>query len=123
MALGTHIARPFCLLPLAEAVGHAGEVAEGLRLLDEVLSAGPDKVGKTFYERSCKQRDQGGTPPEKGADLAVFLASAASDGLTGKLISAVWDDWANFSARKEQLAGSDVYTLRRIVPEDRGMSW
>ena len=38
MALGTHIARPFCLLPLAEAVGHTGEVAEGLRLLGEVLT-------------------------------------------------------------------------------------
>jgi NAD(P)-dependent dehydrogenase (short-subunit alcohol dehydrogenase family) len=93
------------------------------RLLDEVLAAGPEKVGKDFYERSLKQRDQGGAPLDMGAALAVFLASAASDGITGRLLSAVWDDWARLSERREQLAGSDVYTLRRITPEDRGMKW
>jgi 3-oxoacyl-[acyl-carrier protein] reductase len=93
------------------------------RLLEEVLSAGPDKVGVSFYEKACKQRDQGGIPPEKGAELAVFLASADSDGLSGRLLSAVWDDWASLPGRKVQMAGSDVYTLRRIVPQDRGLSW
>src|SRR6185295_16249153 len=34
------------------------------RLLDEVLAAGPDKVGSSFYERSVKQRDEGGAPLE-----------------------------------------------------------
>jgi 3-oxoacyl-[acyl-carrier protein] reductase len=93
------------------------------RLLDEVLSAGPGKVGAPFYEKACRQRDQGGTAPEKGAELAAFLASAASDGLTGRLLSAVWDDWASLPARNGELAASDVYTLRRIVPQDRGLSW
>jgi len=90
------------------------------RLLDEVLAAGPDRVGRTFYERSLKQRDEGGAPLEKGADLTAFLVSAASDGITGRLLSAVWDDWASLSDRRDALEGSDVYTLRRIVPEDRG---
>jgi 3-oxoacyl-[acyl-carrier protein] reductase len=93
------------------------------RLLDEVLAAGPDKVGRDFYDRSVKQRDQGGVPLEKGAELTVFLASAASDGITGRLLSAVWDDWARLPQHREQLARSDVYTLRRIVPEDRGGQW
>ena len=91
------------------------------RLLDEVLAAGPDKVGKAFYERSLKQRDEGGVPLGKGAELAVFLASAASDGITGRLLSAVWDDWENLPAKRDRLAKSDVYTLRRIVPKDRGL--
>ena len=34
---------------------------------------------------------EGGTPLETGAALAVFLGSAASDGITGRLLSAVWD--------------------------------
>jgi len=93
------------------------------RLLDEVLAAGPDKVGQAFYERAVKQRDTGGVALEKGADLAVFLASAASDGITGRLLSAPWDDWRNLSRRREQLAASDIYTLRRIVPEDRKVAW
>jgi 3-oxoacyl-[acyl-carrier protein] reductase len=91
------------------------------RLLDEVLSAGPEKVGQAFYQRSLKQRDEGGAPLDKGAALAVFLASSASDGISGRLISAVWDDWQNFPAKREQIAKSDVYTLRRVVPKDRGM--
>jgi len=90
------------------------------RLLDQVLAAGPERVGQEFYDRSVKQQQDGGTPLEKGAALAVFLASAKSDGITGRLLSAVWDDWAALPARREQLARSDVYTLRRITPEDRG---
>lgn len=93
------------------------------RLLDEILEAGPEKVGRSFYERSAKQKSEGGVPLEKGAELAVFLASAASDGLTGKLISAVWDPWEHFSEHLDDLRNSDVYTLRRVVPKDRGLTW
>jgi NAD(P)-dependent dehydrogenase (short-subunit alcohol dehydrogenase family) len=93
------------------------------RLLDEVLEAGPGKVGRLFYERSLKQKLDGGTPLEKAASLAVFLASAASDGLTGKLISAIWDPWEQLPQHLDELQKTDVYTLRRIVPEDRGMDW
>ena len=93
------------------------------RLLDEVLAAGPDAVGRAFYERSLEQKSQGGAPLERGAALCVFLASAASDGITGKLISAVWDPWESLSAYRADLDGTDVYTIRRIVPEDRGLAW
>ncbi len=93
------------------------------RLLDEVLEAGPEKVGKAFYDRSWKQKQEGGAPLERGADLAVFLASAASDGITGKLISAVWDPWNKFSEHMDEIKKTDIYTLRRIVPKDRGMNW
>ena len=89
------------------------------RLLDEVLAAGPEKVGPDFHARSLKQREEGGAPLAKGAALAVFLASAASDGISGRLLSAVWDDWAHLPEKKDELARSDVYTLRRITAEDR----
>lgn len=93
------------------------------RLLNEVLDAGPGKVGARFYERAVKQKQEGGTPLDKGAQLAVFLGSAASDGITGKLISAVWDPWEAFPQHRADLQGTDVYTLRRIVPADRSLSW
>lgn len=89
------------------------------RLLDEVLEAGPERVGELFYAKAVEQRDKGGTPVQKGADLAVFLASAESDGISGRLLSALWDDWRGLPARRDALASGDVYTLRRIVPEDR----
>jgi NAD(P)-dependent dehydrogenase (short-subunit alcohol dehydrogenase family) len=90
------------------------------RMLDEVLDAGPERVGEGFYAKAVQQRDSGGAPPEKGAALAVFLASADSDGISGRLLSALWDDWAGLPAQREALMAGDVYTLRRIVPEDRG---
>jgi len=92
------------------------------RLLDEVLAAGPERVGQAFYSRSTRQKEEGGAPLVRAAELAVFLASAASDGITGKLLSAVWDPWNDLPAHREDL-NSDVYTLRRIVPKDRGFGW
>jgi NAD(P)-dependent dehydrogenase (short-subunit alcohol dehydrogenase family) len=90
------------------------------RLLDEVLEAGPELVGSEFYEKALKQRETGGAPIEKGVALCVYLASSASDGITGKLISALWDPWENLGELRSELEKSDIYTLRRIVPEDRG---
>jgi len=92
-------------------------------MLDEILAAGPEKVGTVFYERSVQQKKKGGAPMEKGADLAVYLATAASDGVTGKLISAMWDPWPTFAEHKDDLQKTDIYTLRRVVPADRGMKW
>lgn len=104
---------------------HVNAIAPGAlntRLLDEVLAAGPEKVGEDFYRKSVRQRKEGGAPLDKAVALAVFLASPASDGISGRLLSALWDDWARLPEWREQLAKTDVYTLRRIVAEDRGIA-
>ncbi len=93
------------------------------RLLDEVLAAGPDRVGKDFYERSVKQQQSGGAGLERGSALCAYLLSARSDGITGRLISAIWDPWETLGDRRTELTASDIYTLRRIVPKDRGQDW
>ncbi|MDZ4198379.1 MAG: SDR family oxidoreductase [Kiritimatiellia bacterium] len=92
-------------------------------MLEEILAAGPDAVGEAFYQRALRQKQEGGTPLSRGADLAVYLASAASNGLTGKLISAVWDPWEQFDRHRQDLDQTDLLTLRRIVPSDRGWNW
>jgi 3-oxoacyl-[acyl-carrier protein] reductase len=85
------------------------------RMLDEIL--------ESFHKKALMQKQDGGAPLERGSDLCVFLASRESDGITGKLISAVWDPWRDLPAHREALNGSDIYTLRRIVPADRGQKW
>jgi NAD(P)-dependent dehydrogenase (short-subunit alcohol dehydrogenase family) len=105
------------------AVNTVAPGALNTRLLDEILQAGPNKVGKDFYEQSLKQQQQGGTPLHIGASLCLFLASPASNGITGKLISAVWDPWKTLPDYIDELKNSDIYTLRRIVPADRGKDW
>ncbi|MBF0279390.1 MAG: SDR family oxidoreductase [SAR324 cluster bacterium] len=93
------------------------------RLLDEVLAAGPEKVGEEFYQKMLKQQENGGAPLEKGALLCAYLASSRSDGVTGKLISALWDGWQDFDQHLAEIGRSDIFTLRRIIPKDRGMDW
>jgi len=93
------------------------------RLLDEVLAAGPQLVGPAFFAQAVAQRESGGTALERGASLCTFLAGRRSDGITGRLISAVWDPWERLPELSETLSGSDIYTLRRIVPKERGHDW
>jgi NAD(P)-dependent dehydrogenase (short-subunit alcohol dehydrogenase family) len=93
------------------------------RLLDEFIAAGPASIGRQFHERALQQKRDGGVPLSKGAELAVFLGSALSDGITGKLLSAVWDPWERLPDYIADLRGTDVYTLRRIVPADRDLTW
>lgn len=93
------------------------------RLLQEVISAGPEMVGEEFYRKSLQQAQDGGVPLHLGADLCVYLASSESDGVTAKLLSAKWDPWATLHERKAELNATDIYALRRIVPEDRGRQW
>jgi 3-oxoacyl-[acyl-carrier protein] reductase len=90
------------------------------RLTDQIVEAGPEKVGKSLYDKAVQWQAGSATPLDVGADLVAFLASRESDGITGRLIAAVWDPWQDFPKQREKIAASDVYTLRRIVPEDRG---
>jgi NAD(P)-dependent dehydrogenase (short-subunit alcohol dehydrogenase family) len=93
------------------------------RMLDQFLAAGPASVGGERYERWLQQKQKGGVPLGKGADLAVFLGCDLSNGITGKLLSAVWDPWETLPGHLEELNSSDVYTLRRIVPRDRHLDF
>jgi 3-oxoacyl-[acyl-carrier protein] reductase len=93
------------------------------RLLDEVLQAGPDKVGRAFYDLTLEQKEKGGAPIERAGALCVFLSSDRSAGITGKLLAAQYDTWETLDERVAELRDSDVYTLRRIVPGDRGKTW
>ncbi len=91
-------------------------------MVDAVLRAGPQNAGED-YARVLEVKQKGGQSPEKAAALAYYLASPASHGITGRLISAVWDPWAGLAAHAGELHASDIYTLRRITPEDRGKQW
>ncbi len=86
-----------------------------------VLRAGLD-AGAVELERA-RTLSREATVPTRAAELCVFLASSASDGISGKLISAVWDPWQNLVEHRAELESSDIYTLRRIVPRDRGQNW
>jgi 3-oxoacyl-[acyl-carrier protein] reductase len=93
------------------------------RLTDQLIAAGPERAGAALHARMVKLKQEGGTPLALGAALCGYLAGAESDGLTGRLIAAPWDPWPFSEEHRREIAESDIYTLRRIVPGDRGRSW
>jgi 3-oxoacyl-[acyl-carrier protein] reductase len=93
------------------------------RMTDEVLQLGPTIAGEKEYATAVKQKQSGGASLSRFAAMIEMLFSPQGDGVSGKLISTPWDPWETFAARQQELAQSDIYTLRRIVPEDRGKKW
>lgn len=58
-----------------------------------------------------------------GAEAAAFLLSDAAAGITGKLLAAPHDGWRDWPKHLDELRDRDIFTLRRIVPRDRGLDW
>lgn len=88
-------------------------------MTEQVLRSGAGRAGQKEFEQASRLPRDNAKSMLKVVELAKFLLCSDSDGITGKLISAQWDPWAEFGKFKNDLAG-DLYTLRRIVPEDRG---
>jgi 3-oxoacyl-[acyl-carrier protein] reductase len=93
------------------------------RIMEGFVAAGPERVGEAFHKRISELSAEGGTPLSVGAQCCVYLASSESDGITGKLVAAQWDPWRDFQSHAGDLKNTDVYTLRRIIPKDRGKTW
>jgi 3-oxoacyl-[acyl-carrier protein] reductase len=116
--------RPFDINALAPG-------AINTRLTDEVIALGPAVVGAAEYAAAQKTKAAGpaeamakpGGSLSQALDCIEWLLSPASDGISGRLIAAPWDPWRTLDAHAADLAGSDIYTLRRLTPEDRGRQW
>lgn len=93
------------------------------RLTDEVLALGPEKAGAAEYAAAQKQKATGGASLDRALDCIEWLLSPKSDGVTGRLIAAPWDPWPTLDQHARDLATSDIFTLRRITPEERGKKW
>ena len=96
--------------------------AVNTKMLELVLAAG-EAAGKEELSKALKQKREGGVPPPQVAELAIFLASAKSDGLSGRLISLPWDNWSAIPQHLPDIMSSDVFAMRRIIPKDRGYAW
>lgn len=81
------------------------------RMLEEIIDAGL-KSGEKDLLGAIRLKKSGDASPEPSAELVVFLGSSLSDGITGKLISTVWDNWKSFD--KNISNDSSLFTLRRV---------
>ena len=92
-------------------------------MTDEILSHDPDVVGVDEYENAKLLSKTKNNNLLKVLNLVRFLLSSDSNGISGRLISALWDDWESWPENLDELKKSDVYTLRRVTGRDRGFPW
>jgi NAD(P)-dependent dehydrogenase (short-subunit alcohol dehydrogenase family) len=93
-------------------------------LTEEIIKAGPKMASQKEFDSAMDRKEHPENAlPDRAVELTLFLASSASDRITGKLISAVWDPWKSLPDHLVDLERTDIYTLRRIVPKDRGKRW
>jgi short-subunit dehydrogenase len=87
-------------------------------ILENPIEAGPQEV-------SIARNALGDVRWESSRllELCDFLISESSHGITGKLISAKWDNWEQWPLHLNELTESDLYTLRRINGRDKGLNW
>ena len=84
-----------------------------------VVAAGPERAGIREYEVAKEAVSRETDTRDRAASLALFLGSSLSDRISGRLLSAIWDDWESLSADTSTLNDAAAYTLRRVVPEER----
>jgi len=110
--LGPHGIEVNCIAP--------GFVAT--KIHEATLRAG-STAGKEYLQRTKEELAKGGTSPAYAARAATFLLSDAANGISGKFMAAVHDGWERWPEHLEELRSTDIFTLRRILPGERGMDW
>ena len=80
-------------------------------IIDGPLKAGPNVIGEDEYNKALKQSIQG-DDPERMLNLIEWLLSERSDGISGRFISAIWDDWEKLD---KATMSAELYKLRRNV--------
>jgi short-subunit dehydrogenase len=56
-------------------------------------------------------------------DLLDFLLTDSANFCSGRMISAQWDNWQEWTKYQQEILSSDLFTLRRITGRDRGQEW
>ena len=84
------------------------------RMWEELRNGAEAANATKIQEIGDRVLSGGGASLENPAELAVFLASDDSGKLSGRLISAVTDDFNNIAAKIPEIMESEAFTLRRL---------
>ena len=85
-------------------------------LTQTILEAGPERAGRNLFTNVQKQARDPSHTPEKAVALVEYLLEESSSPISGRLISAVWDEWRTLHEQHALLENPDIYTLRRLTP-------
>ena len=82
------------------------------RMWDEMTEDAAKAGADLIHEVGLRVTSGGGASIDRCADLAVWLAGSAADGLSGRIISAFNDDFESLTPRIPEIMASDLYTMR-----------
>ena len=111
---------------VAESNVRINAIAPGVmpsKMMEEIVENSSLDAGKDEVAKALRTLDDTLWSPAQILGLCDFLVSEKSKGITGKLISAEWDNWSEWPQHVDELRASDLYTLRRITGRDRGQTW
>ncbi len=89
-------------------------------LTEQILAMDASVVGAVELARAESLKQGKGASLERVLGLVEFLLSPRSDRLTGKLLSAQWDEWETFGDPETiaKMTASGVFSLRRLTTYD-----
>jgi 3-oxoacyl-[acyl-carrier protein] reductase len=111
---------------IAESNVRINAISPGImpsKMMEEIVENSALVAGKNEVDKALRVLENSLWDPTQILSLCDFLVSEKSKGITGKLISAEWDNWAAWPEHVDELRASDLYTLRRITGRDRGQTW
>lgn len=85
------------------------------RFIDKMLEAGRSVLGDKLFQAILEIDQSGGTPLSIPVTACLTLVSGRFNGLSGKMLSARYDDFEDIFSRKSEIENSDLYTLRRLT--------
>ena len=88
-------------------------------MLKQVLHSGIDKAGKNEVASAERVLGRSDDAFLQAVKLCEFLLHDRSRHVTGKLLSAVWDNWDELDKIPLEVLTSDIFTLRRVLDRDR----
>lgn len=83
------------------------------KIISDIIESG--EIAGMEQPKAKDVIEKGGADIEKVTALALFLASDESNGLSGKTISAQWDDLGYIRNNISTIQKSDKYTMKRII--------
>ncbi|MCX6690689.1 MAG: SDR family NAD(P)-dependent oxidoreductase [Methanoregula sp.] len=93
------------------------------RLTEKILDAGIERAGSSEIENAQQISKENPQAEKRAADLVHFLTTDSCNQINGKLISAMWDPWEKLPYIAQDIRSNDVYTLRRIRPKERNLTF
>jgi NAD(P)-dependent dehydrogenase (short-subunit alcohol dehydrogenase family) len=93
------------------------------RMIESIIQSGAHQAGQGEYAAAQNVLSKGDDPMSAAAELALFLSASASEPITGRLISAVWDKWEHWVENHSTIERNGLYTLRRLTARDKNFGW